>query len=243
MSLNALRKFLDRLLSRSALNAEERRAILSLPTSSRKVRVNHEIVSPGQTVSEACLIARGIAARFDQMADGKRQITALHLEGDMCDLHSVVCPTAAWGIIALSDAEILNIPHDELRRVAAKFPRLALAFWRDVTTDASILAKWIGNLGRRNARARVSHLLCEIGMRMEASGLARRDLFPLNISQSALADALGLTVVHVNRTLQGLRSEGLIQTTDRFVTIADFDRLASVAEFNPDYLILAKRHP
>jgi CRP-like cAMP-binding protein len=235
----ALEMFLARLLRRSALTGEEHKAILQLPCRAVQVRARTDIVSPGETVDHACLVGKGMVGRFDQMRDGKRQIVAFHIPGDMCDLHSVVAPTAAWGMAALTHSTVIHVPHQDLRRLAFDFPQVALAFWRDGTADASILAKWVGNLGRQDARARVAHVLCELGTRMEAAGLAiGRTCFTLDITQEQLADAVGLTPVHVNRTMQGLRRTDLIATSGRTVNVKDWDGLAEAAEFDPGYLLL-----
>jgi CRP-like cAMP-binding protein len=235
----ALEKFLARLLRRSALTDEEQRAILELPCRVVNVRPRTDIVSPGETVDHACLVGKGMVARFDQMRDGRRQIVAFHIPGDMCDLHSVVAPTAAWGMAALTQSTVLHVPHKEIRRLAVSHPTVALAFWRDGTVDSSILAKWIGNLGRQDARARVAHMLCELGMRLEVAGLAiERTCFTLDLTQEQLADAVGLTPVHVNRTMQALRRMDLIGTSGRTVNVKSWDGLAEEAEFNPDYLLL-----
>ena len=236
----ALSRFLSRLLRRSTLTRQEQNAILGLSGLADEYRGNYDIISPGETVDHCCLVAHGIAARYDQMADGKRQITAFHIEGDMCDLHSLACPTAAWGIIAMSRASVLKVPHVQLRRLIADYPAIALAFWRDSIADASILAKWVGNLGRRGAQARVAHLLCEMGLRMEMAGLGSREHFWLDVTQGNLADALGLTSVHINRTLQSLRATGLVRTQGRTIYVDDWARLAKLAEFDPAYLLVGR---
>lgn len=235
---SALSRFLDRLLTRSTLSTHEQQAILDLPSHAHQIRANWDIVSPGRTVEHACLLAHGLGARFDQMADGRRQITAIYVRGDMCDLHSVVAPTAAWGIAALSTTTVLHVPHRDLRELATAHPAIALAFWRDVTADASVLAKWVGNVGRRDARSRIAHLLCETGIRMEEADLGTRTCFPFEITQQQLADATGMTAVHVNRTMQALRGERVIQTDGRTIHVHDWDRLADIAEFDPAYLLL-----
>lgn len=234
----ALERFVERLLRRSVLTGEEQRAILELPFKVLNVSPRTDIISPGETVDHACLVGKGMVARFDQMRDGRRQIVALHVPGDMCDLHSVVAPTAAWGMAALTHSTVLHVPHKDLRRLALTHPTVALAFWRDGTADASILAKWVGNLGRHDARARVAHVLCELGTRLEAAGLSiSRTCFTLDITQEQLADTVGLTSVHVNRTMQALRRMGLIATSGRTVNVKDWDGLAETAEFDPDYLL------
>jgi len=233
-----LSRFLNRLLRRSVLDYEERNAILSLSGRVEQFRPNFDIVSPGNTVDHSCLIGRGLAARYDQMANGQRQLNAFHIEGDMCDLHSLVCPTAAWGITAMTTTTVLQVPHVELRNIIASYPAVALAFWRDGTADASILAKWIGNLGRRDARARVAHLLCEMALRTEAAGIGSREHFWFAVTQNNLADAVGLTPVHVNRTMQVLRRERLIRSSSHYVYIDSWSRLVDVADFDADYLLL-----
>ena len=237
---NALARFLERLLLRSTLSAKEQEAILAVRSHASQVAAHRDIVCPGQKVDHACLVVDGLAARFDQMQDGQRQFTAFHIPGDMCDLQSVVAPVAGWGIQAVSTTTVLHIPHGDLRSVAMKYPAIAMAFWRDTTTDASVLAKWVGNLGRKNATARLAHLLCEIGIRMEQAGLGSRTEYPLPATQEQLADALGLTAVHTNRTLQMLRAEGLVRAERRMVYVANWERLASIAEFDPEFLLIER---
>ena len=242
-SAAALQRFLSRLLSRSSLSTVEQRAILRLSGRVSPFRPRVDIVVPGQHVDYACLVAYGIAARFDQMRNGQRQLTAFHIPGDMCDLHSVVAPTAAWGITAISPTTIVHVQHAQLCAVIADHPNLALAFWRDGTADASVLAKWLGNVGRQDARARLAHMLCEFGIRMELAGLGTRTSFELAVTQEQLADALGLTPVHVNRMLQRLRSEGLIATQGQRIDVVDREKLVAAAEFDPAYLLLRKMRP
>lgn len=235
---SALQGFLQRLLLRSRLTPEEQSAILNLRSHAAQVSGHRDVVSPGQVVDHACLVVDGLVGRFDQMKDGSRQITALHIPGDMCDLHSVVSPVAAWGLGAITTSTILHVPHEELRAAAVAYPAIALAFWRDTTADASVLAKWIANVGRKDALARLAHLLCEVGVRMEQAGLGARRSYSLPITQAQLADALGLTAVHVNRQLRALREGGLVRTDQRTVQIENWGKLAEIAEFDPEFLLI-----
>ena len=237
----ALRHFLDRLLRRSPLSAEEQQAILNLRSHAVQARARRDIVSPGHAVDHACLVVDGLVARFDQLSDGRRQIVAFYIRGDMCDLHSVPVPVAGWGLEALTTTTLLHVAHAELWRLAKAYPAIALAFWRDTTADASIFAKWTSNIGRRDAQSRLAHLFCEMGFRAEEAGLGRRTDFPFEATQNQLADALGLTSVHVNRMMQALRKQGVVRTEGRMVHVEDWNRLAFIAEFDPDYLLL--RHP
>jgi CRP-like cAMP-binding protein len=235
---SAVSRFLQRLLIRSALTPEEQEAILALHGDKQRFAAHKDIVSPGETVQSACLVSRGLVGRYDQMLDGRRQVTSYYIPGDMCDLHSVVVPTASWSITAVSQVRVILIPHRQLRALCVSYPAIALAFWRDGTVDASVFAKWVGNLGRKSAKARVSHIMCEMSMRMQAAGLGTRTSFEFPATQEQLAEASGLTSVHVNRTLQEIRGESLLTFSKGRVEVNDWDALANVAEFDGAYLML-----
>lgn len=230
-----LKPFLDRLTRRSALTSEEQAAILGLRAQVRQVQSNRDFVRLGEQLDHSSLIVAGYVGRFDQNAQGARQITALHLPGDMADLHSVVQPEATSALQALSTATVLRVPHHAIRKTAAAFPAIAEALWRDCMVDAAILAQWVVNVGRRNARARIAHFLCEIALRLGAAPARGAIAFPFRVTQTQLADVTGLTAVHVNRTLQTLRREGLADVRAQ-VRVLDWAALIDVAEFEPDYL-------
>jgi CRP-like cAMP-binding protein len=234
----ALEKFLARLSLRSRLSDEEQQAILALDGREVFTDAHRDIVRPGQTIDFACLVVDGLAGRFDQLANGHRQITALHIPGDMCDLHSVAVPHTGWGIEALTGTNCLRVPHKSLRELTVKYPAIAYAFWRDTIADSSVLAKWLSALGRRSAKLRMAHLACEMGIRMEQAGLGERNCYRLPATQAQLADVLGVTTVHLNRTFQTLRREGLLLTERAIMKVPDFERLCAVAEFDHRYLLL-----
>ncbi len=231
-----LQRFLNRLTSRSVLSAEEQQAILDLPCRSEHVQSNRDFVRLGEKVDHACLVTAGLVGRFGQSAEGKRQITAIHIPGDMADLHSVVQPAGTSALQALSIATILIIPHGAIRAAAARYPALAEALWRDCMVDASILAEWVVNVGRRDAKVRVAHLLCEMAVRLEAAPSKGDIIFPFAVTQAQLADATGLTSVHVNRTLKSLRHEGLAEVSSRAVRIPDWVALVAAGDFDSSYL-------
>jgi CRP-like cAMP-binding protein len=232
-----LQRFLDRLTSRSVLSEEERQAVLNLPSHAEQVRSNRDFVPLGVEVDHACLLVAGLVGRFGQNAEGNRQITAIHVPGDMADLHSVVQPTACSALQALSVATILRIPHSAIRTVAARYPAIAEALWRDCMVDATILAQWVVNVGRRDARERVAHLICEMAIRLRGSPRRTDILFDFPITQTQLADATGLTSVHINRTLQTLRHDGIVEwSRGNVVRIPEWEALAAAGDFDPDYL-------
>lgn len=222
-------------MARSVLTAEEQEAILDLPSYAEQVRPNRDFVRLGEEVSHACLIVEGQAGRFRQTATGDRQITAFHLPGDMANLHSVVRPVGTSALQALTTTTILKIPHISLRILARQHPALAEAFWRDCMVDAAILSQWVVNVGRRDAKTRIAHLMCELAIRYGAGSGPMR-VFPLPCTQQHLADATGLTPVHVNRTLKSLRDEGLLNVMGREARIPDWSALAVVGDFDGDYL-------
>jgi CRP-like cAMP-binding protein len=231
-----LQRFLDRLSKRSALSEEEQQVVLNLPGQAAQVRANEDFVQLGERVDHSCLIVAGMVGRFEHDADGARQITAIHIPGDMCDLRSVVQPSTASALQALSVSTILRIPHGPIKAAAARYPGLAMAFWRDCMVDASILSEWVMNVGRRDARSRVAHLLCEMAIRLGVVEGGDDVVFDFPVSQAQMADATALTAVHVNRTLQSLRNEGLVEWRTRVVRLPRWNALMATTHFDAAYL-------
>ena len=229
-----LRLFLDRLLTRSVLTPEEQDAILALPFQVIHIERKRDFVHLNEEVTYSCFIASGLVARYGQTMDGKRQITAFHIAGDMADLHSAVRSVGVGGLNALSDSVILRIPHVAIRTLTARYPAVAEAFWRDCMLDTAILMQWVINVGRRNSLGRLAHIFCEMSVR---SGRDREVLlaFDMAVTQEQLGDAAALTSVHVNRSLKAL--SGMVTLKSGHVRIADWDRLARLGEFDATYLI------
>jgi CRP-like cAMP-binding protein len=235
-----LRPFLDRLNSRSVLSEREQQAILGLPTHTIQVQPNQDFVRLDQRVGDACFIVAGLVGRFDQNAQGARQITALYIPGDMPDLLSVVQPTATSALQALSTTTILKVPHVALRAIGHEFPAIAEAFWRDCMVDSMILAQWVVNVGRRNAKTRIAHLFCEMACRSAPLAGPHGVQFRLPMTQSHLADAAGLTPVHVNRSLKALAADGVSFRSGN-VSIDDWGTLVEVGDFDAGYLQMDMR--
>lgn len=232
----ALALFAQRLEARSEISDEERTALLALPGTPQKVSAHHEFVRLGEELTHACLVTDGVVARFAQLDDGSRQIIGFHIPGDMVDLYSLMLPRAPSPLQAQSRATILKVPHQALRDLAFNHRGLSSAFWRDCVADGHIVAQWLVNVGRRNARARTAHLICEMAVRYAQIDRLEHGVFPFPITQEQLADALGLTSVHVNRSLRGLRESGLVRLGRGEAAILDWDGLTRAAEFDPGYL-------
>ena len=234
----ALQLFVKRLASRSVLTDEEVSAVLGLNGQMKEIAAHIDFVGIGEQVDHSCLVVDGLVGRFGQNKDGARQITCLHIPGDMADLPSVVSPKSEWALGSLTRTTLLRIPHPELRHLAAKHPGVAEAFWRDCVADGSIFSEWVVNVGRRDALSRLAHVFCEMAIRCEYAGQGDRRSYPLPITQTDLGDATGLTGVHVNRTLKELRTRSIVELRAGTVTVQDWEQLVSVADFDEGFLLL-----
>jgi CRP-like cAMP-binding protein len=218
------------------LTDTERQTIADLPERVLRVEPREDIVD-GSRRTEVRLIRAGIACRYGLLQGGRRQITSFLVPGDFCDLGALLMGRMDHAVIALAPCEVAVVPHDRLFAAIEKHPRLALALWGDTLLDAAIHCEWVVNVGRRPPYARIAHLFCEVCFRLEAVGLSRDRAFELPATQGELADATGLSLVHVNRTIRRLRADGLISVSkDRVVRLLDWQRLTEVAEFEPGLL-------
>lgn len=205
-------------------------------------KINHclggnVLVREGAPLSHAVLLIDGYVARYKDLADGQRQITELHVPGDFVDLHGFLLKHLEHHIGCLTPAKVALVPHERLIELSETEPHLSRLLWLSTLIDAAIQRERILTLGRRSAIARVAHLICELQMRLDVVGLADGK-FDLPLTQIDLADATGLTAVHVNRMLRQLRTEGLMSFQRGVVTIHDLDGLRRIAEFDTTYLFL-----
>jgi CRP-like cAMP-binding protein len=233
--VSPLLRFLQR---RDRLSQEEQALIEALPLRTQRFRRGDEFIRQHSRPLESCLILEGLAARLLHMADGKRQITAVHIPGDFVDLHGLLLKVMDHSVTAVSDCRVAFVPHAAIIQLAERSPHIGRLFWMSTTIDAAIQRAWIGCLGRRSAVMHLAHLICEMYLRLNAVGLADRHRMSFPVTQSEMSDILGLSAVHVNRVAQELRRTGLITWVKGEVTILDFDRLAAFADFDPIYLNL-----
>jgi CRP-like cAMP-binding protein len=233
-----LERMMRKFARRAELGAKDRQALLELPYTIRVVEAGRYIAREGTGSDSSALILSGIAFRHKLTVDGLRQIVSIHIAGDFVDLDGSLLAVADHNVQALTRCELALIPSRALIAVIDTHPQIGRAMWVDTLVDASIFREWVLNVGRRDAKGRVAHILCELARRMEVAGLADKDGYEFPMTQEQLADATGLTSVHVNRTLKALEKEGLLQRQRRFVSIPDWDRLRSVAGFNELYLHL-----
>ena len=241
LNQHAVDMLIRKLESIAALTDEERRAIKSLPVRIQNLDARQDIVHDGDQPTHCCLILDGWACRYKMLSEGKRQILSFHIPGDIPDLQSLHVPTMDHSIATLTKAVVAFIPHESLRELTARHPGLAAAFWRDTLIDAAVFREWLISMGRRSAFEHVAHLFCELYLKLQSVGLAGDHRCPMPLTQTDLADALGLTPVHINRVLQEMRGRTLITLRSRMLVIEAWDELLRVSEFNPTYLQLEKR--
>lgn len=234
-----LTSFLNRLTRLHALSGDEKAAIGRLPFQGARIAAGGQIAREGHRTGHCTLIVEGYAYSYKLTGGGQRQIVGLFLAGELPDLPTLHLGASDAGIAALTDCRIATVAHEPLRRLCEAQPRLASALWRETLLQASIAREWMLNIGQRDALARAGHLFCEIVLRQREAGLSAGEGCDFPITQIALADALGLSSVHINRMVQELRNSGLIEWDGRRLTILDWRRLSTGADFDPAYLRLA----
>jgi CRP-like cAMP-binding protein len=234
----ALARALER---RDRLSAEERRLIEELPARKRRFDSGEELVAEHSEPSESCLLLNGFVARAQFLPDGKRQLTAVHIAGDFVDLHALLLKVLDHSIVALTSCEAAFVPHASLVAAVEAAPHLGRLFWLSTVIDGAIQRTWVTSLGRRSAAVHLAHLICELFVRLEIVGLVRGNSFDFPLTQTDIADMIGLSLVHTNRTIQEMRSSGLIIWGRKVLTIIDQQRLRDFAEFDPTYLNLVNR--
>jgi CRP-like cAMP-binding protein len=225
------------------LDEQDRAALLALPHRVKSLEAHHYVVREREKAVECCLMLAGFSFRHKIVVGGARQIVAIHMKGDMVDLQNSMLGTADHSVQMLTRGEVAMIPRDAIQKLALERPRVGMAMWRDTLVDGSIFREWIANVGRRDAATRIAHVLCEFALRLKVAGLGEQTNYQLPMTQEQLADAVGLTSVHVNRTLQSLEQQDLISRTQRSVRIADWQKLADAGDFDPTYLHLPADEP
>lgn len=236
-----MKRLLLKLRARDLVSDEEEQVLRASVAEVKEIPANRAIVKAGVTLSNCTLLIDGLIARYKDLADGQRQIMELHVPGDFLDLHSFLLKRLEHHVGSLTPVRIAVVPHDAIRQITEDHPHLARMLWFSTLLDAAIHREHILSVGRRTALARIAHLICELQVRLEVVGLCEDMRFPLPLTQADIADATGLTSVHVNRMLKRLRDEELVVFRGGEVIIQDWERLQRVAEFSPDYLYLDRR--
>jgi CRP-like cAMP-binding protein len=232
---------LKKLRKRDTISPEEERWIRDSVTSTIQVPSDRTVIHAGETLNHSLILLKGWAARAKDLPSGQRQFAELHVAGDFVDLHSFSLKRLDHDVVALTFCTFGVVPHERLKEMTERMPHLTRVYWFATNLDAAIHREWAVSLGRRSAISRMAHLFCELLIRLEIVGLTNGNSYDFPLTQIELSESLGLTSVHVNRTLQELRRMGLIEAENRRVTILDLEALKGVAEFDPSYLYLEKR--
>jgi CRP-like cAMP-binding protein len=199
---------------------------------------NEDIIRGEERLEYCTVLLDGLCARYAGLENGQRQITAIYLPGDFLDLSGLVFKQIDHGVMALTPARTARLPHSALSQAAEAHPSLMHLLFRLTAIEGAIHRRWLVAMGRLSSLGQAGHLFCELYWRLAAMGLASNHEFSFSISQHHLADMLGLSAVHVNRTLQQLRAEKLIEWQGSALRILDWHKLAELCEFDPRYLDL-----
>lgn len=230
----------DRLIRKLArlatLDQADRDAIRNLPFKLRTVAANRVLVREGERVTTCAVLVSGYTYRHKTTSEGARQIVSFHLPGDILDLDQLLLATADHTLQTITEAVLAWVPEADIRRIIRERPCVNEALWRDTLIDASVFREWVLNVGRRDAKSRIAHMLCEFAARRDAAGLGSPERFELPMTQEQIGDATGLTSIHVNRMLQELARAGVIARDRRDVAITDWARLRAIGGFDPAYL-------
>jgi CRP-like cAMP-binding protein len=233
----AVASLIQVLEKRDQLSAVEKAALADALSGVRVHPEGDTLIRANRPTEFSTLLLEGMLGRAFYIAEGKRQIVAVHLEGDFVDLHSLLLKRLDHDVVALSDVKIALFPHAALRTISEQHPHLMRMLWLLTVIDAAVHREWISRLGH-SAAVRVAQLLCELQARYATVGYVTDVGFSLPLTQIAIADMVGLTPVHLNRTLRKLRESGLAVVRDGFVSIPDLAKLRAFASFDPAYLYL-----
>ena len=219
----------------------DRTLIEEVCRGAREVGAREDLIREGDDPRNVQLIVEGFACRYKLLPDGRRQITAYLIPGDFCDLHVFILKAMDHSIATLAPSKVVAIPRAGILRLTER-AAIARALWWASLVDEAVLRQWLVGIGAQSAEDRVAHLLCELLFRMRTVGLATGGSFELPITQTELADTVGLTNVHVNRVLQRLRAEGAITLKSKRLVILDLPKLMESSGFEPGYLHLDERN-
>ena len=234
-------KLLLKLRRRDEVSGEEEAVLRRLVGPPQQVERRRTVIREGQLLDKSMLLLDGLACRYKDLRNGQRQISEIHIGGDFVDLHGFTLKKLDHSIMTLTPCTIAFAPHEEIKTITREYAHLTRMLWLSTCLDAAIHRAWVLSLGRRTALSRLAHLLCELRLRFEIIGVGDAQGYPFDLTQADLAECLGLSLVHVNRTLRELRGTGFADFRNGRVTIADLAGVMRLAEFDPDYLVLEAR--
>jgi CRP-like cAMP-binding protein len=226
------------------LTSEERELLDRSILRTFEIGEDRDVVREDDQPSDCNLLLNGMVCRYKMLEDGKRQIFSFHVPGDIFDAQSFLLETMDHSVATLTPCKIAVIPHTVMKEITDNYPRIGRAIWKDTLVDAAIFREWMASIGRRSAYQRIAHVMCELVVKFNMVGLAddhTRIAWP--ITQTEVGDALGLSVVHVNRTIQELRADNLITLSHNTLVVHDWEALTRAGQFEPKYLHLRSDRP
>ncbi len=210
--------------------------LLKAVVNTRTLEPRSDVLRQGDVPTVAHILLDGHTYRYRLLRDGRRQITAILVPGDICDLEAVMRGRADYNVAALTSCVLGELPTNAIADPTAADPELARILWRRLLRDEAISREWLVNMGCRTALERVAHLVCELRVRLQAVGLTKDDTFKVQMTQGELADVLGLSAVHINRVVKQLRENGLVKFSQSTMSILNVPALEKLAEFDSAYL-------
>ena len=238
---NPLALLLANLELRSPLSPSDREAILALPYALKTLAPGSYLVREGEPPVSCGVLVSGFAYRQKLTGEGGRQILSIHIPGEALDFQNIFLNSADHSVQMLTRGQMALVPRAEIQAVTRSSPAIGHAILVSILVEGSIFREWILNVGRRDAKSRLAHVLCELAVRLDGHGLAEEMGYHLPMTQAELADALGLTPVHLNRVIRALELDGLLVRTKRELSFPDWERMRDLADFNDRYLHFARQ--
>ncbi len=211
-------------------------SLLKAVVNTKTLEPRSNVLRQGDVPTVAHVLLEGHTYRYKLLRDGRRQITALLVPGDISDLEAVIRGHADYSVAAMTRCVLGEVPVNAIADPASADPEIARALWRRLLRDEAISRERLVNIGCRTALERVAHLVCELRLRLQAVGLTKGDAFKMQLTQAELADVLGMSTVHINRVLKQLRENGLVKFSQSTMSILNVPALEKLADFYPAYL-------
>jgi CRP-like cAMP-binding protein len=227
---------IERLREHSALAEADLAGLRALSFHTRIVTPNEDFVRQGDKPNSSAIVLRGMVGRYHTSRGGRRQYLSFHIAGDFPDVQSLFLERMDHAVCGIGEAELALVPHQEILRLFRRHPSVGMAIWRHTLIDAAIFREAITTNGSRPALSRIAHLFCELYYRARAAGLGKPGSCRIPLSQGQLGEALGMSIVTVNRTIQSLRQTGMVEFRNGTLTIHDWRRLVALADFDANYL-------
>jgi CRP-like cAMP-binding protein len=238
-----LNPLIQKLGRRFSLSQLDERALKGASANLRVINSRATLILEGDVPDHVHLIQGGFACRYKVLPGGGRSIVAFLIPGDFCDLNVSILGAMDHCIGTISPCDVVRIPRSVMNDLTGNYPVLNRALQWAGLVDEAILREWLVCMGRRSADEQVAHLFCEFLIRLQVVGLATENSYAFPLTQLDLADATGLSNVHINRVLQELRGRGLVVFKERRVTLPDVAAIKTYAGFNPNYLHLYPKAP